>query len=103
MTIPTLERLLEAPWEPVIEADPEGGFRLRLPPLRDFTLYAESEDELRQENWKEALRSHLQGYLNCGKTPPYPGRMRVLEQGATTGADAGANNVSSYSGELTAA
>lgn len=87
----TIRELMDAPWHPVIEADQEGGFRLTLPPLNDFVLYADSEAQLR-EDWREALESHLQGYLTTGKVPPYPGRVRLVEHAeAGTSSDERAN------------
>ncbi len=38
-------------------------------PLSNFAVYGETRDEVLAA-WRDALRSHLKGYLNCGKAIP---------------------------------
>jgi len=73
-----LKDLLAFPWTRHIEADPEGGFRLIVLGLADFELYAETQEEL-EHDWREALESHLAGYLRIGKAVPIPGDVTVVE------------------------
>ena len=68
-------------WQPKVESDPEGGFRLTLPGLSDFELFAETREQLEAE-WRSALRSHLQAYEAAAKFVPLP---RFSEPQAQTG------------------
>jgi hypothetical protein len=57
-------------WRPVFEAQEDGTFRLTVPPLLDFEMFG-SREEL-DATWREALESHLAGYLAVGKAVPVP-------------------------------
>jgi len=71
MPQPTLNECLEWPWTPVVEQLPEGDFRLFLPALTDFEVFAATESEVLAD-WRDMLRAHLQGYLTVGKVVPKP-------------------------------
>ena len=82
----TLRELMAFPWIQQIEADPDGGFRLSVNGLYDFELFAESQEEL-DASWKEALESHLAGYLAVGKAVPIPGAVCAIEASDTRGVE----------------
>lgn len=73
----TLDQYMAHPWVPAFEQLPEGDFRLTVPGLADFELFAATKPQLEAE-WKSALRSHLMGYLKVGKVIPIP-TIRVQE------------------------
>lgn len=78
----TLDEFMALPWTTEITPDPDGGVALTVWPIADFVVYGEDEAEVRS-SWREALRSHLGGYLAVGKHIP-TGRLDVsLERGAT--------------------
>ncbi len=81
MSPKTLKELVAYPWRPTITEEPDGGFRLTVTSLLDFELFADTREEL-DRTWREALESHLQGYLATGKAIPLPGA-RIVEAGAT--------------------
>jgi predicted RNase H-like HicB family nuclease len=56
-------------WNPVITKEPEGYYKLTVPPIDDFAVYAETLEELVQR-WGEALECHLQAYYNIGRPIP---------------------------------
>ena len=66
----SLDEMLRLNWVPVLARD-EHGYRLTVKGLTDFELFSDSEEEL-MGGWREALASHLGGYLACGKTVPVP-------------------------------
>jgi predicted RNase H-like HicB family nuclease len=72
----TLDEYVAWPWRPTIRPDGDGGMMLTVEPLEDFAVYGASESEVRSM-WKEALRSHLAGYLQVGKA--IPELMRAVE------------------------
>lgn len=70
----TMDEYMALAWVPVIETvtDEVGvQIRLRIPGLRDFAVYGNSIDEV-GDRWREALRSHIKGYLAVGKVVPEP-------------------------------
>lgn len=58
-------------WAAQTEKLADGTYRLTVPQLRDFELFAETEGEL-TTTWRDALASHLQAYLAVGKVIPTP-------------------------------
>lgn len=76
--------LMACDWKPVFEAQEDGTFRLTVAPLTDFELYG-SKEELDAE-WREALESHLAGYLAVGKAVPVP-TYRIAGGGPATSGD----------------
>jgi predicted RNase H-like HicB family nuclease len=78
---------MEYPWRHDIQSTPSGGYKLTVfPPLKDFELYAATREEL-EADWKDALESHLSGYIAAGKVIPIPhARLQyVSTRGATGG------------------
>ena|ERR1043166_7495734 len=71
MLQPTLNDLMEWPWTPVVEQLPEGDFRLFVPALTDFEVFGRTQAEV-QADFRDMLRSHLEGYLKVGKVVPKP-------------------------------
>lgn len=79
MSNPTIDRAMAHHWMKVVEQCQDGGFRLTVvPQLRDFEVFAETVDEL-EGIWRDALRSHLIGYIASGKVIPIP-HVRVAQQ-----------------------
>jgi len=66
------------PWQATVQPSPEGGYRLFVQGLRDFEMFAATEQELRDE-FKDALRSHLAGYIAINKVVPTPPAWRVAQ------------------------
>ena len=71
MLQPTLNECMDWPWTPVVEELPEGDFRLFVPALTDFEVFAATKAEVLAD-WRDMLRSHLEGYLKVGKVVPKP-------------------------------
>lgn len=69
----TIDAAMQLNWTPVITADEDepSCLALHVPPVADFVLYGESREQLLGE-WREALESHLRGYLAVGKKIPRP-------------------------------
>jgi hypothetical protein len=88
-----LEYYLGLEWHPVIDTVTDGDdvfVRLAIPGLADFAVYGDSVTEVK-EGWREALESHLAGYLTCGKFIPEPVELDVVADpadGTVAGADA---------------
>jgi hypothetical protein len=59
-------------WDPTFTQLPDGDWRLTVPLLSDFELFASARAEL-EKDWRDALHSHLSGYLAVGKSIPLPG------------------------------
>jgi predicted RNase H-like HicB family nuclease len=75
-----LEAYLNLPWQPVIDTVTEGEdvqVRLTVPGLPDFAVYGDSVTEVKAR-WREALASHLDGYLRVGKFIPQPVEVDVV-------------------------
>ncbi len=79
MSPTNLDECMAWPWVPLVERLPEGDYRLSVPGLTDFEVFAETEQQVRAE-WTTALRSHLGGYLRVGKVIPLPTTFRVPER-----------------------
>lgn len=87
MNNPNIDGVMSYPWQPKIASTPSGGFVLTVfPPLVDFELYAKTREEL-EADWRDALRSHLAGYISTNKIIPIP-HIR-LQQPTTRGARGG--------------
>ncbi len=81
----SLEEYLELAWQPVIDTVSEGEdtyVRLTVPGLPDFAVFGDSITDVKSR-WREALASHLEGYLHVGKFIPEPVQMDVLTDPAT--------------------
>ena len=79
---PSIDAIMQWDWVPTItkDADEESVLALRVLPLADFVIYGEDELQLRNE-WRDALRAHLLGYLSVDKIIPRPIRVSVsMEQ-----------------------
>lgn len=63
-----LDRAMSRPWVPKIVASGEG-FRLTIPEIADFEVFAAKMAELEDE-WRDLLESHLMAYVRTGKTIP---------------------------------
>ena len=90
-----IEQLMAEPWKYLIEADREGGFRLTVPPLTDFELFADSDEELKA-TWQQGLRSHLKGYIAYGKRIPRPTPQIIEMTEGTAGGPASSSFNSRY-------
>lgn len=66
----SLDDYMQRTWITKIAPDPDGGVALTAWPLQDFVVYGETEEQVLDE-WRDALRSHLAGYLACGKAIPF--------------------------------
>jgi len=66
-----IAELLGYQWTPTYERLEDGSWRLTVHPLNDFELFGK-KTEL-EATWREALESHLVGYLAVGKAVPLPG------------------------------
>lgn len=87
-----VEAYLNMQWQPVIDTVAEGDdvqVRLTIPALPDFAVYGDSVTEVKSR-WREALASHLEGYLNVGKIIPTPMSVGVVltEPARNTASDA---------------
>ena len=93
MNNPDIIQAMQFPWTKEIRPCESGGYMLTVfPPLADFELYAETEAEL-EEAWRDALESHLTGYLACGKVIPIP-HVRVFQEQPTRGDSKGSQRFS---------
>jgi len=77
----TLDEYLAWPWVAVMERLPEGDYRLTVAGLADFELFADTTEELL--DWRDALKSHLAGYIKVNKVIPLP-RFDPPEAGQTS-------------------
>lgn len=78
------------PWNPFIDTVADGAdvfVRLRVPGLTDFAVYGDSVTEVR-ERFREALESHLAGYIATGKVIPEPVETEVVNTGELTSSNA---------------
>ena len=66
-----LDGYVNMPWVPVEEMLDDGTYRLTVEGIVDFELFSDTPMR-EQDEWRTALRSHLQGYLNVGKALPLP-------------------------------
>lgn len=80
-----IEELMALEWNQEINNDPEGGFVLTVHSLDDFAVFGNSRKEV-LEQFEDALRSHLSGYLAVGKIVPAPVG-RVVEDVQVTAGD----------------
>jgi hypothetical protein len=91
-----LEHYLALHWIPAIDTVTEGEdvyVRLTVPGLIDFAVYGDGVPEVRAR-WREALTSHLAGYLAVGKVIPEPPVIEVTSEPAgTTTSEAGRNDL----------
>ncbi len=88
----SLEAYLALPWQTVIDTVTEGEdvqVRLTELGLPDFAVYGDSVTEVK-DRWREALESHLDGYLHVGKFIPRPVQVDVVvtEPARSTASDA---------------
>lgn len=79
----TLDDYMSLEWTPIEELLEDGTYRLTVRGLADFEVFDEASMRLRDE-WKTALRSHLQGYLAVGKAVPMPAPRISVPQPALT-------------------
>ena len=69
----TVDQLMGMNWHPEgMEA--EDGYTITIPALDDFAVHGAGEKEA-WGDYPDALRSHLQGYLNLKKVVPIPFRI----------------------------
>ncbi len=57
------------------------------PNLADFVIYGETKEEL-EADWRDALKVHLQAYIDTGKCVPMP-YVRLQESPDTRGQSQG--------------
>lgn len=92
----TLAEYLALPWQPFVDTLTQGqdvSVRLTVPGLADFAVYGDSVTEVR-DRFREALESHLGGYLAVGKVIPEPLESEVLVgTSGLTGSNAPATTV----------
>ncbi len=80
----SIDQVMQFGWKPVLsheDIDGDSVVALRVPPIADFVVYGETEDEVRAD-WESALRSHLKGYMAVGKAIPRPTGYTVSSSGA---------------------
>lgn len=65
----SVEEAMKYPWQPTFEECQDGGWRVSVLGLPDFEIFAPTEQQLRAE-LRDALSSHLMGYLQVGKVIP---------------------------------
>lgn len=78
-----IKQLMTLDWHAEIDQDPDGGFVMTVQGLDDFAVFGRSRAEVRKQ-FKDALRSHLEGYLAVGKVIAVPVAGRVVEHAEDT-------------------
>ena len=66
-----VDELMNLEWVLDVSQDPDGGYMLTVQGLEDFVVYGNSEEEV-LEDFEDAMRSHLEGYLATNKALPSP-------------------------------
>jgi predicted RNase H-like HicB family nuclease len=79
-----ITELMAYDWQPIVVRIEDGSFSLSIPQVPDFEMFGDSEQELRS-TWREALRSHLMGYLAVGKIVPVPSVKLASDTDETAG------------------
>lgn len=83
MKNPTLNEALEYPWRLVTAKEEDGTFRGEVVPNIDLVIHANTEKEIEDE-WRDALTSHLRAYIATGKCIPIP-YWRIASSPMTSG------------------
>lgn len=73
-----IEELMALDWTVEVVPDDDGGIVLTVQNLPDFAVFGRSREDV-LEQFDDALRSHLLGYLAIGKVVPVPASGQVVQ------------------------
>jgi hypothetical protein len=82
----TIDDYMAMPWVPIFDfVEDEDGSQIKvtIPGLSDFAVYGTALDDV-TGTWREALKSHLKGYMAVQKAIPEPVHIRFVVDAPAT-------------------